>query len=270
MNKLEELRKNCDDSTNQMQLNMHLGAWMEEVELELKQLKTYCVTNDAQVRDINARSLVIRDNPVDAMNDMVAVAYGTGVEYKPLKEYHEASEASGECDEIAKGHNPDKLTVAQVGEGYRLLDKDEVIGHKNLPAIKEIECYTEEGQWEGGYTGSTKDFTYRVPESMSRSELAKGRGLEDAPLNDPINEESRRRFEDSKKDKPHKITPEALARMIPVTVKLKKRWTLVLFIHDDTDDSFRDLSHERIYFSSIKSYRDPSGNWIDIDHGGKE
>jgi len=162
MNKLEELRKQWGKTPMDEGEDAVLYQWMCEVEKQLE--------------DINARSLVIRDNPVDAMNDMVAVAYGTGVEYKPLKEYHEASEASGECDEIAKGHNPDKLTVAQVGEGYRLLDKDEVIGHKNLPAIKEIECYTEEGQWEGGYTGSTKNYTYRT--KLTRAELREARGLD--------------------------------------------------------------------------------------------
>lgn len=37
-------------------------------------------------------------------------------------------------DPIAPGHNPDRLTVSQVGEGWRLLDKKEGYGTKHSPA----------------------------------------------------------------------------------------------------------------------------------------
>ena len=60
-------------------------------------------------------------------------------------------------------HNPDNLIAEQVGEGYRLLLKSELIGGRGY--IYEIEIWLPEtGVWDAsGWTGSDLNKTYRVP-----------------------------------------------------------------------------------------------------------
>lgn len=76
---------------------------------------------------------------------------------------------------IAPGHNPAALTVSQVGEGWRLLDEDEIqYRGKEVQLSNAIEC------WESSndvprfgtclYEGSIPEHTYRT--RLSRSELA--------------------------------------------------------------------------------------------------
>ena len=74
---------------------------------------------------------------------------------------------------IAPGHNPDGLTVAQVGDGYRLLDDDEVDERwQGAPIRREIDALGPGETWDNsGWRGGAKDITYRT--KLSREELAK-------------------------------------------------------------------------------------------------
>lgn len=63
--------------------------------------------------------------------------------------------------EIAPGHNPDRVTVDQVGEGWRLLNEEEISGAKEGILNREI-WIQESNRWSSGYNGSISAFTYRV------------------------------------------------------------------------------------------------------------
>lgn len=67
---------------------------------------------------------------------------------------------------IAPGHNPDKLTVAQVGKGWRLLTLQEVKKRAHVQFsphdLYDIEAWSRK-QWDGtGWTGADKAITYRI------------------------------------------------------------------------------------------------------------
>lgn len=70
---------------------------------------------------------------------------------------------------IAPGHNPDKLTVSQVGEGWRLLDGDE-IKSRRIDTLKIERWFL--GRWDEGVecSGVSNMVTYRT--RLSRAELA--------------------------------------------------------------------------------------------------
>jgi hypothetical protein len=60
-------------------------------------------------------------------------------------------------------HNPDNLTPEQVGEGFRLLAREEI--WERPSACQEIECYGDIcKEWDAtGWRGASTIFTYRVP-----------------------------------------------------------------------------------------------------------
>lgn len=62
--------------------------------------------------------------------------------------------------DIAPGHNPDKLTIAQVGDGWRLLSADETRVYR--AATDEIQCW-EGARWSAAWwSGSDSGLTYRT------------------------------------------------------------------------------------------------------------
>lgn len=68
---------------------------------------------------------------------------------------------------VAPGHNPDRVLVTDVGEGYRLLDPDEI---KNGPPLKEIEAWGGSDWFNGlDHSGNAPMHTYRT--KLSRQEL---------------------------------------------------------------------------------------------------
>lgn len=85
------------------------------------------------------------------------------------------SESNPDESVLAPGHNPLKLTLAQVGvkDGWRLLNENEIIAF--LLELREIQRWTVKG-WDGtGWAGGDKDGTYRT--KLSPAELRKARGL---------------------------------------------------------------------------------------------
>lgn len=65
-------------------------------------------------------------------------------------------------DPIAKGHNPDKLTVRQVGDGWRLLAKEEINVKRNpFKCVCGIEIYFC-GLWRDNCSASDYNYTYRT------------------------------------------------------------------------------------------------------------
>lgn len=68
---------------------------------------------------------------------------------------------------IAPGHNPDKLTVEQVGEGYRLLEPDELVFGEVTSQIHT--WYKNSGDWLKYNHGNPKCSTYRT--KLSREAL---------------------------------------------------------------------------------------------------
>lgn len=92
---------------------------------------------------------------------------------------------------IAPGHNPKNLTVAQVGEGYRLLDRDEIGQGLDSRSLKEIEAwmasYWDSSGWAGyGWAGACASNVYRT--KLSRKELARLRESALKPKADPTPE----------------------------------------------------------------------------------
>lgn len=65
-------------------------------------------------------------------------------------------------------HNPDNLTPEQVGEGYRLLLKEEVDGRRGIGGDKTASCWGADLKWinSGICEASYKQHTYRVPLSV--------------------------------------------------------------------------------------------------------
>lgn len=62
---------------------------------------------------------------------------------------------------IASGHNPDKLTVEQVGEGWRLLSVEEV--NTSRGATSDIQGYSMFKEWRSTpVTGNWDNTTYRT------------------------------------------------------------------------------------------------------------
>ena len=75
--------------------------------------------------------------------------------------------------ETTMKHNPDNV---EPGEGYRLLDEDEVDDKfDSCLATDKIQKYMRHGFWSDGWWGSAKEFTYRT--RLSRAELRAARGL---------------------------------------------------------------------------------------------
>lgn len=80
---------------------------------------------------------------------------------------------------IAPGHNPDKLTIEQVGEGWRLLDEDEIKRRQTTISIQYWDSL--HAFWSGlSQEGRDANLTYRT--KLSRAELA----ALDAPTSDQI------------------------------------------------------------------------------------
>lgn len=62
----------------------------------------------------------------------------------------------------AAGHNPHGLTVAQVGVGYRLLAREEIIDGVRSPEEQlAIEMWDNIG-WSPGWNGNSVSYTYRT------------------------------------------------------------------------------------------------------------
>jgi hypothetical protein len=65
--------------------------------------------------------------------------------------------------QIAVGHNPAGLTLAQVGRGWRLLSVEEVEARagKPLPMTDDISLWQEGDEaWDAGWAGNSKCCTY--------------------------------------------------------------------------------------------------------------
>ena len=67
------------------------------------------------------------------------------------------------CPDVrAAGHNPHRLTVAQVGAGYRLLAREEIINGVRSPEEQlAIEMWDNSG-WSPDWNGNSVDCTYRT------------------------------------------------------------------------------------------------------------
>jgi len=63
---------------------------------------------------------------------------------------------------IAPGHNPAKLTVDQIGEGYRTLSVEENDALESARGVTDGLEFWLDGQWRYGGTGGTDTFTYRT------------------------------------------------------------------------------------------------------------
>ena len=73
----------------------------------------------------------------------------------------------------APGHNPAKLTVAQVGNGWRLLDREEIKSRRPTLSIQRwIRGERLTGRWTtlGTCIGNDPNLTYRT--QLTRDELA--------------------------------------------------------------------------------------------------
>jgi len=65
-------------------------------------------------------------------------------------------------DPIAEGHNPDKLTVSQVGEGWRLLVEEEInIKRSPFNYISGIQIHSC-GLWRGDCSANNYNYAYRT------------------------------------------------------------------------------------------------------------
>lgn len=82
---------------------------------------------------------------------------------------------------VAPGHNPDRLTIAQVGEGWRLLEDDELwTSDEDAPLT--CQAWIGERAWSAGpatYVGAAPTITYRT--HLTRAELRDARGMEPEP-----------------------------------------------------------------------------------------
>lgn len=95
--------------------------------------------------------------------------------------------------EIAPGHNPHKLTVAQVGEGWRLLDEDEVKywGKKWIPHtrlwIEQTKQWSEVDNKLGWMAGSDRFLSTRLTReelaALDKPKMRAWSDQEDVPLN---------------------------------------------------------------------------------------
>lgn len=107
-----------------------------------------------------------------------SVPRSLSIEFSQLGDYEHSTDritwkpCTGPAKPEHKPHNPDHLTQEQVGEGWRLLDEDEVTGLLTLKAC--VDGWTHVG-WQDGYFGSETTITYRT--KLSREELRKARGL---------------------------------------------------------------------------------------------
>lgn len=65
-------------------------------------------------------------------------------------------------DPIAPGHNPDRLTVSQVGGGWRLLTKDEIVERE--PSWDIEGWWREKNRWDdsGSFRANDPQLTYRT------------------------------------------------------------------------------------------------------------
>ncbi len=74
---------------------------------------------------------------------------------------------------IADGHNPNQLTVQQVGEGWRLLTRDEIEARAASPLTRDsddIQCLVMRDRWSGKMGGNSLNLLYRT--KLSPIELA--------------------------------------------------------------------------------------------------
>lgn len=67
-------------------------------------------------------------------------------------------------DPVATGHNPDNLTVSQVGDGYRLLAPEEIVEERRLSGEDRRAVEKWEGShWDtSGWSGNSNRYTYRT------------------------------------------------------------------------------------------------------------
>jgi hypothetical protein len=77
---------------------------------------------------------------------------------------------------MTRPHNPDNYPTNVVGDGYRLLDEDEIVDPVRPTAERfaEVECYLK-GEWLAGWNGDGVTLTYRT--KLTREELRARRGL---------------------------------------------------------------------------------------------
>jgi len=94
-------------------------------------------------------------------------------------DYRLAIHLPATVDCTAPGHNPDRLAVSQVGQGWRLLEEDEI---KDREATPHIQSWENKTYWNPApFMGSCCGITYRT--RLSREALAKL----DRPAFDPRN-----------------------------------------------------------------------------------
>lgn len=85
-------------------------------------------------------------------------------------QYRLAQHVPVRVDPIAPGHNPDRLTVSQVGEGWRLLESDELTTDRAILSREpHVQLRCIDGTWANSF-GHTEKFCQRT--RLSRAELA--------------------------------------------------------------------------------------------------
>ena len=86
--------------------------------------------------------------------------------YPPTSGLYDQTDVDLHGATIAAGHNPDGVTVVQVGAGWRLLAPEEICGARartiKTPYRKNIQAW-EAGRWDtSGWTGDSEHHTYRT------------------------------------------------------------------------------------------------------------
>ena len=95
--------------------------------------------------------------------------------------------AQDNYNQIAPGHNPNGLTVYQVGLNHRLLLENEVGISVSVPMLQEIESWAEKIWRSNGFWGNSRIGTFRVHKSITPEKLREMRGLKPAvPQQYPI------------------------------------------------------------------------------------
>lgn len=101
------------------------------------------------------------------------VLYEDGYESFSPAETFEAGYDRISLLESAEGHNPDRLSISTVGEGWRLLGEDEIVpkgsGPREARIIKEIQMWVENSWDAQGWSGNDLTCTFRT--QLSREAL---------------------------------------------------------------------------------------------------
>lgn len=110
-------------------------------------------------------------------SQIVNVIYRNGTKYTGLFDQINWDSVLGyyfdKKDKLAPGHNPDRLSVDQVGEGYRLLDKDEITDDTARESFAQMWIYSGRtlcSRWSTSlYEGTDITKTYRT--KLSRKQV---------------------------------------------------------------------------------------------------